>query len=88
MANTISTLALSVMLAVSSTSYAEEGPSDQDVFNMIDMDSDGKVSKQELYQFMTSYVDATITIDAVNDKVKGADKDGDGQLNIIEIKEI
>ena len=81
-------LAFTAMLLFSPLVSAEDGPSDQEVFNMIDIDSNGKVSKEELFQFMTNYVDASITIDDVDIQVKGADKDGDGQLDFIEIKEI
>lgn len=84
----VSILVFSVMLAFQPIASAEEGPSDQEVFSMIDTDSNGKVSKEELLQFMTTYVDASITMDDVDAKVKDADKDGDGQLDLIEIKEI
>lgn len=84
----ISSLCFGAMLAVSSNLFASDGPNDQEIFDMIDADSSGKVSKQELHHFITTYVDATITMDDVDAKVKGADKDGDDQLDIIEIKEI
>lgn len=84
----VSGVMFGAMLAFSSNVFADDGPSDQEIFDMIDMDSSGKVSKQELHQFMTTYVDATITMDDVDAKVNSADKDGDEQLDIIEIKEI
>ena len=53
------------------------------VFHMCDKDQNGFVSTSELYYFLT-YIGQKVTYEDVDEFVREADVDGDGQINLEE----